>query len=176
MKGRLNKPICAIITSLVLVLGTFAVVLPYQEAEAAPPLNCSSSIPDNTTIDTNIVVDTVGICRLGTNVIVNGNIMITNNSDFICRFATVNGNIISMGARDVSLEGCTVNGNVHVSNAPNFFIGDGSTVERNLNLRGNGFALLNDSTIQGNAHCTNNGGVDVSNMNFLGKNNGCVDS
>ena len=35
LKGRLNKPICAIITSLVLVLGTFALVLPYQEAEAS---------------------------------------------------------------------------------------------------------------------------------------------
>ena len=34
MKGHFNKPICAIITSLVLILGTFAVVLPYQEAEA----------------------------------------------------------------------------------------------------------------------------------------------
>ncbi len=32
--GRINKPICAIITSLVLILGTFAIVLPYQEAEA----------------------------------------------------------------------------------------------------------------------------------------------
>ena len=34
MKGHFNKPICAIMTSLVLILGTFALVLPYQEAEA----------------------------------------------------------------------------------------------------------------------------------------------
>jgi len=34
MKGKFNKPICAIMTSLVLILGTFTLVLPYQKAEA----------------------------------------------------------------------------------------------------------------------------------------------
>jgi len=34
MKGQFIKPICAIMTSLVMILGTFALVLPYQEAEA----------------------------------------------------------------------------------------------------------------------------------------------
>ena len=34
MKGRLNKPICAIMTSFVLILGTFAIAFPAQDAEA----------------------------------------------------------------------------------------------------------------------------------------------
>ena len=34
MKGHFNKPICAIMTSLILILGSFAVVFPFQEAEA----------------------------------------------------------------------------------------------------------------------------------------------
>ena len=34
MKRVLKKPIYAIITSLVLILGTFALILPYQEAKA----------------------------------------------------------------------------------------------------------------------------------------------
>jgi len=34
MKGQFNKPICAIMTSLVLVLGTFALVFPPQDVMA----------------------------------------------------------------------------------------------------------------------------------------------
>ena len=32
--GRIKKPICVIMASLVLILGTFAIALPYQEADA----------------------------------------------------------------------------------------------------------------------------------------------
>ena len=45
MKGHFNKPICAIMTSLVLILGTFALVLPYQEAEAKP-IKLSETVND----------------------------------------------------------------------------------------------------------------------------------
>jgi len=38
MKGQFNKPICAIITSLVLILGTFAIAFPAQEANAGAGL------------------------------------------------------------------------------------------------------------------------------------------
>jgi len=34
LKGRLNKPICAIMTSLILVFSFFSLALPYQEADA----------------------------------------------------------------------------------------------------------------------------------------------
>jgi hypothetical protein len=35
MKGHFNKPLSAILTSLVMIFGIFSLVLPYQEAEAA---------------------------------------------------------------------------------------------------------------------------------------------
>ncbi len=57
MKGRLNKKICAIMTSLVLVLGTFALVLPYQEAEAQGTItNVGLAVFGEPLIDGDLVV------------------------------------------------------------------------------------------------------------------------
>ena len=44
MKGHLNKPIYAIMTSLVLVLGTFAIAFPPQEASAGGALSVKLEI------------------------------------------------------------------------------------------------------------------------------------
>ena len=169
--GRIKKPILIIMTSLILILGTFALVLPYQEAEAAPAILC---IPDilNTEITGNVVVKAGVVCDI-VNSTVNGKIRVAKGGNLRCENSTINGDLIARGANFVQLTNCTVTGKVSVLNGGFFGLFVGSILEGDLTLRGNLNIDLFDSEVRGKAVCARNGDPDTAGMTYLGTNKGC---
>jgi len=170
--GRIKKPILIIMTSLILILGTFALVLPYQEAEAAPAIPCIPDIDDKT-VNRNIVVKAGPVCDILNGAIVNGNIRVAKGGNLRCENSTINGNLIARGANFVQLTNCTVTGKVSVLNGGFFGLFESSILDGNLTLRGNLDIDLFNSEVRGNAVCARNGDPDAAGMTYLGPNKGC---
>ena len=170
--GRIKKPILIIMTSLTLILGTFALVLPYQQVEAAAPLPCPPDITDGSTVNRNIVVKSGDSCTISNSSTINGNIRVAKGASFFCENSTINGNIQARGAANVFIENCVVTGKVSALNLTDTFFMFRSTINGDLTLRGNTSITLFDSTITDKSVCARNTNSAGSSMTYS-NNNGC---
>jgi hypothetical protein len=152
--GRIKKPILVIMTSLTLILGTFALVLPYPEAEAAQALACPPNITAGGPFG-NVVVTAGPACEIN-GVTIQGNVRVAKDAVFNCRNgAIIEGNVQARGAAIVDLEECTINGNVSILNGDIAAIAD-TSIDGKLTLRGNSSVLLDGVTVGGLATCARN--------------------
>ena len=172
--GRIKKPILVIMTSLVLILGTFALAIQYQEAEAAPPRPCPDNIIGGSPINENIVVKAGFTPCTIENVTINGNIRVAKGASLFCgEDSTINGNIQARGAGTVDLQNCTISGNVSILNSSTVGM-ETVSIGGKLTLRGNNSVNLEDITVGGLATCARNTNQVAAETNFYnGGNNGC---
>jgi len=168
--GRIKKPILIIMTSLTLILGTFALATQYPEAEAAPAIDCPPDIIGGE--HTGNIVAKGGSCDIEDGAIINGNIRVAKGASFFCENSIINGNIQARGAANVFIENCVVTGKVSALNLTNTFFMDGSTINGDLTLRGNTSITLFDSTITDKSVCARNTNSAGSSMTYS-NNNGC---
>jgi len=125
MKGRLNKPIFVIMTSLVLVLGTFALVLPYQEAFATLIEDCTgdSSVAGERLILTADIMDVNETCI----------VIIHDNVTLDCKGHTIDGTDGNTAGISVTGNGVTVK-NCNVTDHKSAIVlngSDGSKITKN---------------------------------------------
>jgi len=171
--GRIKKPIGVIMTSLVLIFGTFALAIQYQEAEAAGPAFKCNIIISSGVLVANVVVPAGETCDISMFTI-QGNVRVAKDAVFICSGGSIiEGNLQARGAERVDLGDCTIDGNVSILNS-NTVTMESTSIGGKLTLRGNNSISLEDVTVTGLATCARNTNQDASDPNMYdGGNNGC---
>ena len=131
MKGQFNKPIWAVMISLVLIVGTLTLSIPHQEAYATSISDCTG----DSSVDGERLILTANIPNFANDISgIDCIVIIHNNVTLDCKGFTIDGtdvfssNGVFVTGDNVTIKNCTV---TDFSNGILLFGSDGSTVTKN---------------------------------------------